>query len=153
MSKKAPRRPAAFRIEEVDVFTPPPPPAVAEPESLPVARGRTVPDLGRGLRWGSILIGALGGLIGLLASLWLYDYVLALLARPIADAFGEPAVAHLIERPMVWLGLPEALLHPIAGKVTLIDDQIVRDNERMLTEERQSLNLQDRGRLEQIPAL
>ena len=66
MSKKAPRKPAAFRIEEVEVFTPPAPPAVAEPESLPVARGRTLPDLGRGLRWGSILIGALGGLIGLL---------------------------------------------------------------------------------------
>ena len=50
MSKKAPRKPAAFRIEEVEVFTPPSPPAVAEPESLPVARARTLPDLGRGLR-------------------------------------------------------------------------------------------------------
>jgi CBS domain containing-hemolysin-like protein len=33
---------------------------------------------------------------------------------------GEPAVAHLIERPMVWLGLPEALLHPIAFAISLV---------------------------------
>jgi CBS domain containing-hemolysin-like protein len=32
---------------------------------------------------------------------------------------GEPAVAHLIERPLTWLGLPEALLHPIAFAVSL----------------------------------
>ena len=33
---------------------------------------------------------------------------------------GEPAVAHLIERPMTWAGLPEALLHPIAFTISLI---------------------------------
>lgn len=32
---------------------------------------------------------------------------------------GEPAVAHLVERPMSWLGLPEALLHPIAFALSL----------------------------------
>ncbi|MCU1666466.1 MAG: hypothetical protein JWR58_6531 [Pseudonocardia sp.] len=32
---------------------------------------------------------------------------------------GEPAVAHLIERPLQWAGLPEALLHPIAFTVSL----------------------------------
>jgi putative membrane protein len=53
---------------------------VPEPVQVPV-RVRALPDLGRGLRWGSILIAALGGLIGLLASIWLYDYVLALIAR------------------------------------------------------------------------
>jgi CBS domain containing-hemolysin-like protein len=33
---------------------------------------------------------------------------------------GEPAVAHLIEAPMNLLGLPEALLHPIAFTISLI---------------------------------
>jgi CBS domain containing-hemolysin-like protein len=32
---------------------------------------------------------------------------------------GEPAVAHLIERPLHWLGMPDALLHPIAFAVSL----------------------------------
>jgi Hemolysins and related proteins containing CBS domains len=32
---------------------------------------------------------------------------------------GEPAVAHLIERPFVWLGLPEAVLHPAAFAISL----------------------------------
>jgi CBS domain containing-hemolysin-like protein len=32
---------------------------------------------------------------------------------------GEPAVAHLIERPLEWLGLPAAALHPIAFAVSL----------------------------------
>jgi putative membrane protein len=80
MSKKGQRKPAAFRVEDVDLVAPPAPPAVAEPEQVPV-RMRALPDLGRGLRWGSIFIGALGGLIGLLASIWLYEYVLALIAR------------------------------------------------------------------------
>ena len=81
MTKKGHRKPAAFRVEEVELFLPPVAPEVsAEATPLP-ARVRTLPDLSRGLRWGSILVGALGGLIGLLASIWLYDYVLALLAR------------------------------------------------------------------------
>ncbi|WP_232664401.1 hemolysin family protein [Pseudonocardia sp. TRM90224] len=32
---------------------------------------------------------------------------------------GEPAVAHLIERPLEWLGMPSAVLHPIAFTVSL----------------------------------
>jgi len=32
---------------------------------------------------------------------------------------GEPAVAHLIERPLGWAGLPEAVLHPIAFAISL----------------------------------
>ncbi len=32
---------------------------------------------------------------------------------------GEPAVAHLIEHPMHWLGLPDALVHPIAFTISL----------------------------------
>jgi CBS domain containing-hemolysin-like protein len=32
---------------------------------------------------------------------------------------GEPAVAHLIEYPLGWVGLPEAVLHPIAFAISL----------------------------------
>jgi CBS domain containing-hemolysin-like protein len=32
---------------------------------------------------------------------------------------GEPAVAHLIERPLKWAGLPEAVLHPLAFAISL----------------------------------
>ncbi|NEI60263.1 DUF21 domain-containing protein, partial [Rhizobium leguminosarum] len=35
-------------------------------------------------------------------------------------AAGEPAIAHLIEVPMHWLGVPEALLHPIALVIALL---------------------------------
>jgi putative membrane protein len=80
MTKKGQRKPAAFHIEDVDLVPLPAAPPAPEPVQVPV-RVRALPDLGRGLRWGSILIGALGGLIGLLASIWLYDYVLALIAR------------------------------------------------------------------------
>lgn len=34
-------------------------------------------------------------------------------------AFGEPAVAHLIETPMAALGMPEAFLHPTAFTIAL----------------------------------
>ena len=33
---------------------------------------------------------------------------------------GEPAVAHLIEAPLDWAGMPEVLLHPIAFAVSLM---------------------------------
>lgn len=135
MSKKAHRKPAAFRVEEVDVFVPPAPPAVAEPESLPVVRGRTVPDLGRGLRWGSILIGALGGLVSLLASLWLYDYVLALIARD--DWIGWAAAGLLA---LVLFALLMIILREVAGlarlgrlgKIRHEADSAARQNDKKL---------------------
>ncbi|WP_214368248.1 hemolysin family protein [Pseudonocardia sp. H11422] len=41
------------------------------------------------------------------------------IASLLLGRLGEPAVAHLIERPFAWLGLPEALLHPIAFTLSL----------------------------------
>ncbi len=56
MSKKTHRRPAAFRVEEVEVFVPPAAPDIAaEPVPLPVPRVRAMPDLGRGLALGQHL--------------------------------------------------------------------------------------------------
>jgi putative membrane protein len=114
MSKKAPRKPAAFPVEEVEVFVPPTAPDMpAEVLSRP-ARVRGLPDLGRGLRWGSILIGALGGLIGLLASIWLYDYVLALLARD--DWIGWVAIGLIA---LVLFALAMIILREAAGLARL----------------------------------
>ena len=114
MTKKGHRKPAAFRVEEVELFLPPVAPEVsAEATALP-ARVRTLPDLSRGLRWGSILVGALGGLIGLLASIWLYDYVLALLARD--DWIGWLAVGLIA---LVVFALLMIILREAAGLARL----------------------------------
>lgn len=135
MSKKGHRKPTAFRVEEVEVFTPPAAPgAPAEPAPLPV-RVRALPDLGRGLRWGSILIGALGGLIGLLASIWLYDYVLALLARD--DWIGWLAVGLialvLFALLMIILGEAAGLARlGRLGKIRDEADSAARQNDKTL---------------------
>ena len=115
MSKKLHRKPAAFRVEDVEVFVPPAmPDSAVEPATLAVPRVRAMPDLGRGLRWGSILIGALGGLVSLLASLWLYDTVLALIARD--DWIGWAAVGLLA---LVLFALFMIVLREVAGLARL----------------------------------
>src|SRR5262249_15396723 len=115
MSKKEHRKPAAFRVEDVEIFTPP---AALEPEEaesvqLPVAT-RPAPDLARGLRWGGILFGALGGLITLIASLWLYDWTVSLIARD--DWVGWVAVALLA---IVIFALLMIILREVAGLLWL----------------------------------
>jgi putative membrane protein len=116
MSKSQPRKPTAFRVEEVEVFVPAvsAPPITSEPATLPVPRGRAMPDLGRGLRWGSIFIGALGGLVSLVASLWLYDWVLSLIARD--DWVGWAAVGLL---GLVLVALLMIILREMAGLARL----------------------------------
>ncbi len=114
MSNKTHRKPAAFRVEEVEVFVPPAALDAGEPELVPVPRARTMPDLGRGLRWGSILLGALGGLISLLTTLWLYDYVLALIARD--DWIGWIAAGLLA---LVLFALLMIVLREVAGLARL----------------------------------
>src|SRR5436305_1483437 len=37
----------------------------------------------------------------------------------ILGRLGEPAVAHLLERPFAWAGLPEAVLEPVAFALSL----------------------------------
>src|SRR6476620_10382711 len=67
-----PRKPASFRLEEIEVVdTPLPPPATV----------RGLPALARGWRWGSILLAAVGGLVGLASVVWLHDLVREMMAR------------------------------------------------------------------------
>ncbi|MET0381200.1 MAG: hypothetical protein ABWZ94_04810, partial [Methyloceanibacter sp.] len=132
MNKKDTRKPAAFKVEEIEVFAPPVP-ASSEPMPVPSPRLRTTADLGRGLRWGAILISALGALVSLLASIWLYDYVLALIARH--DWIGWAAAALLA---LVVLALLMIVLREVAGlarlgrlgKIRHEADQASRQNDK-----------------------
>ncbi len=112
-AKEPGRKPASFRVEDVEIVMPP------EPENLPEAphtdaEVSSLPGLERGLRWGSIFLGALSGLIGLLASIWLYDYVLALIARD--DWIGSAAVVLL---GLVLLALLMMILRELGGLMRL----------------------------------
>ena len=113
MNNNTRRQPAAFRVEEVEVFVPPEPP-LSEERPLPVPQVRAMPDLKRGLEWGSIFFGALGGLVSLIASLWLYDWVLSLIARD--DWIGWAAVILL---GLVLFALLMIVIREAAGLVRL----------------------------------
>jgi putative membrane protein len=78
---KQPRKPTSFRIEEVEIVDMPPPSVVATDAPQLPAAVRALPTLERGWNWGSILIAAIGGLIGLATSMWLHDLVISLMAR------------------------------------------------------------------------
>ncbi len=135
MSKKVHRKPAAFPVEEVEVFVPPAAPLAAEPAPLPVPRLRTMPDLGRGLRWGSILLGALGGLVSLIASLWLYDYVLALIARDDWIGWVAAGLLALVLFALLMIVLREAAgLARLGrlGKIRHEADSAARQNDKPL---------------------
>jgi len=76
------RKPASFRLEEIEVVeTPLPAPAIATDDVQLPATVRTSPVLERGWRWGSILVAAIGGLIGLATAVWLHDLVRDMMAR------------------------------------------------------------------------
>src|SRR4029079_19617534 len=87
MSKQKTRKPTSSRVEDVEVIAMP---SVATEPALPAPRNRNVPALERGLRWGCILLGAVCGLVTMAATVWLYDWALALIARQ--DMIGWIAV-------------------------------------------------------------
>src|SRR6476620_11065939 len=83
-----PRKPASFRLEEIEVVdTPLPPPAIATDAAQLPATVRGLPALERGWRWGSILLAAVGGLVGLV--------VLALLMIILREAAGLARLGRL----------------------------------------------------------
>ena len=113
MNNNTRRQPAAFRVEEVEVFVPPESP-LSEERPQPEPQVRAMPDFKRGLKWGSIFFGALGGLVSLIASLWLYDWVLSLIARD--DWIGWAAVILL---GLVLFALLMIVIREAAGLVRL----------------------------------
>jgi putative membrane protein len=77
-----PRKPTSFRIEEIEVVdTPLPPPAIATDDVQLPATVRALPALERGWRWGSILLTAVGALVGLASVVWVHDLVRDMMAR------------------------------------------------------------------------
>ena len=77
-----PRKPASFRLEEIEVVdTPLPPPAVATDMAQLPATVRGLPALERGWRWGSLLFAAVGGLVVLASVVWLHDLVREMVVR------------------------------------------------------------------------
>jgi putative membrane protein len=77
-----PRKPASFRLEEIEVAeTPLPPPVIATDAVQLPATVRALPGLERGWRWGSILLSAVGGLVALASAVWLHNLVRAMMAR------------------------------------------------------------------------
>ncbi|MCB1442158.1 MAG: TIGR01620 family protein [Methyloceanibacter sp.] len=106
MTKTARRKPASFRVEDVEIVMPPEPAPLPDvPETQ--AEVKDLPKLERGLRWGSIFLGALGGLISLLLSLWLYDYVLALIARDDWIGWGAVVLLGLVVVALLMIVLRE----------------------------------------------
>ncbi len=78
---KRPRKPASFRLEEVEIVEMPAP-AVLAPEAAQLpATIRGLSRIERGWKWGRILLAAIGGLVGLASTIWLHDLVLSMLAR------------------------------------------------------------------------
>ena len=77
-----PRKPASFRLEEIEVVEPRlSPPAIAnDAGQLPATVG-ALPTLERSWHWGSILLAAIGGLVGLASVVWLHDLVREMMAR------------------------------------------------------------------------
>jgi putative membrane protein len=113
MSK--PRKPASFRVEEIGLVTAPiAPPFPGEAEALPAPRVQGLPQLERGLRWGSVLFTALGALVTLVAALWLHDWVRQLLARQ--DWIGWIAVGLLT---LAVFALLMIILREVAGLARL----------------------------------
>ena len=135
MTKGQHRKPTAFRVEEVEIFTPPAPPPLLETPTLPAPRVRGVPDLRRGLRWGNILLTALGGLVSLIASLWLYDWVLALLSRDDWIGFVAVTLLGIVIVALVMIILREAAGLARLGRLGLIRqeaDGAARQNDKAL---------------------
>jgi putative membrane protein len=136
MSRPARRKPASFRVEDVEVFEPPEAiPATLPAEPTPPAQVRTMPNLERGLRWGSIFLAALGGLVSLIASLWLYDWVLQLLARDDWIGWAAVGLVGLVILALVMIILREAgglLRLGRLGKIRHEADSAARQNDKAL---------------------
>lgn len=97
-----PRRPRSFSLDDPALVLPPkeetPPPSGSEPASPPAIappapQEPTMARLRNGIRWGAVLISALGGLVSLAAGLWFARFVSVALQRD--DWIGWVALALL----------------------------------------------------------
>jgi CBS domain containing-hemolysin-like protein len=87
----------------------------AEFSLVSARRDRLEAMAGAGISGARTVLGAAGDLSRMLAASQLGITICSLLL----GRLGEPAVAHLIERPFLWAGLPEAVLEPVAFAISL----------------------------------
>ena len=87
----------------------------AEFSLVSARRDRLEAMAGAGVAGARTVLGASGDLSRMLAASQLGITICSLLL----GRLGEPAVAHLIERPFLWAGLPEAVLEPVAFAISL----------------------------------
>lgn len=134
MTKHSRRKPAAFRVEEVEVFVAPEP-VPAEERALRAPQAQALPNLRRSLKWGSLFLGALGGLVSLIASLWLYDWVFSLIARDNWIGWVAVVLIGLVLFALLMIILREAggLIHlGRLGKIRHEADSAARQNDKAL---------------------
>lgn len=110
-----PRRPAAFRLDDADVAVVPDGAAAPSGASVvvetmaPDDEQAVVPAPRRGLRFGRMVAGALGGLLALAAGLWVDGLVRALFARQDLLGWLALALVALLVVGVVAILLREAL--------------------------------------------
>lgn len=89
------RKPASFRLEEIEMVTPAPlPPRLDEAPALPAVPVGRLKGLNKGLAWGSVLLAAVAGLVFIAAGLWLASLIQELIARQ--DWIGWASVGLLV---------------------------------------------------------
>jgi len=88
MNKKTKRTPRAFAPDDAKVVSRereaslnPEILEIAPPEERPISAAPDTTGLAKGIKWGSLLIGAIGGLILMAAGIWLNDLVAGLFSR------------------------------------------------------------------------
>ncbi|MGB6347955.1 MAG: TIGR01620 family protein [Methyloceanibacter sp.] len=105
-----PRKPASFRLEEVEMVEAPlAPPVIATDEAQLPATVRALPALSRGWRWGSILLTAIGALVGLASAMWLHDLVREMMARQDWIGWATIGLLGLASLALVMIVLREAV--------------------------------------------
>ncbi|MEG6509254.1 TIGR01620 family protein [Methyloligella sp. 2.7D] len=109
------RKPASFRVEEVEIVTPPPSaPPPGQALSEPPAKVPGLPELRKGIAWGSLFLAAATGLVGIAAAIWFDALIKDLLARD--DWIGWAAIGLL---GIVLFALLMIVLREVAGLLRL----------------------------------
>jgi putative membrane protein len=136
------RKPRAFKPEEIELAptaeAPLDEPGLENMPGTPPARVRGLPDYRRGLKWGSLLFAAVGGLVTLALGVWLHSFIVDLFARQ--DLIGWVAFALLVLAlfALLMIVLREALgLAQLArlGALRHEADSAARENDTALAKD------------------
>jgi putative membrane protein len=129
------RKPASFRLEEVDVVAAPIPASPAIEPELTLAAVRGAPEFARELRWGGLFLAAVGALLVLSATVSLHDWVRALLAREDWIGWAAAGLVALALLALIMIILREATGLMRLGRLGRIRheaDEAARDGDKPL---------------------